>query len=377
MSYKYQKVYEQLKPEIEAAWRRGEHKLPSEPELRQRYMVSISTIRQAVDRLENEGMLRRVQGSGCYINGALFSSDRIVELYFLAFGVSEDSPHFRHFQSMGSPPVLERGFHLSMRLIPSWNASQEQFNEELRRIAASPGIDCVITLADSYTAEMIGRIQALGKPVIFVNDFLSGELSDLELNQIRGDNRFLASECVNYLENMGHRELCVITRSPAIPHISNFLDSAIASPRHATVVPFIIPDNSFKCGNVGISAEEACNIASLLRRYSAAVLYSIDTCLFIDTMKKHGLAIPNDISMLSADDNIPSINCVSSDFSHFIRTIFELARRLAQSPHNCEKHRLRIPIRIVDRHSVMKLSPQISLNNIMSAPIVTEQIHQL
>lgn len=375
MSYKYQKVYDQLKPEIEAAWRRGEHKLPSEPELRQRYMVSISTIRQAVDRLENEGVLRRVQGSGCYINGALFSSDRIVELYFLAFGVSDDSPHFRHFQSMGSPPVLERGFHMSMRLIPSWNASQEQFNEELRRIAASPGIDCVITLADSYTAEMIARIQALGKPVIFVNDFLSRELSELELNHVRGDNRFLASECVNHLEDMGHRKLCAITRSPGIPHISNFLDSAMKSVRHATVEPLIIPDNSFKCGNVGVGAEEARDIAAQLRRYSAAILYSIDTCLFIDTMKKYGLRIPDEISMLSADDNIPSINCVASDFSHFIRTIFELARRLTRSPHNCEKHRLRIPLRIVDRHSVMKPSTRSNPDNMTHAQIVTEQIH--
>lgn len=356
MSYKYQRVYEQLKPEIEAAWRRGEQKLPSEPELRERYMVSISTIRQAVNQLENEGILRRVQGSGCYINGAMFSEDRIIELYFLAFGVSEDSPHFRHFMSMGSPPVLEKGFHVSMRIIPSWNAGLEQFDEELRRIAATPGIDCIITMAGCYTAEMIDRIQALNKPVIFVNDFLSDALSELDLNQIRGDNRFLASECINYLESMGHRKLCAITRSPVIYHIRNFLDSATGTTSRTTIDPFILPDNAFKSGNIGISDDQVKNIATELCRYSAAMLYNIDTCLFVDTIKKHGLRIPDDISLLAADDNIPSINCVASDFSHYIKTIFDLARRLTRSPHNCEKHRLRIPLHIVDRHSVCNRS---------------------
>ncbi|MEE6667034.1 GntR family transcriptional regulator [Pediococcus acidilactici] len=65
-------------------------KLPTEYELMQKYNVSRNTIRKAIDIISQKGLVRRVQGSGYYINNIGADTDRIVNL---TMGVSEGFNH--------------------------------------------------------------------------------------------------------------------------------------------------------------------------------------------------------------------------------------------------------------------------------------------
>jgi GntR family transcriptional regulator of bglA len=66
-------------------------KLPTEYELMQKYDVSRNTIRKAVDIISQKGLVRRVQGSGYYINDFGPGADQIVNL---TMGVNENhNPH--------------------------------------------------------------------------------------------------------------------------------------------------------------------------------------------------------------------------------------------------------------------------------------------
>jgi GntR family transcriptional regulator len=97
---RYQQVYAALRRRIEGGeWPVG-HQIPTEPELMQRFGVSRGTLRQAIDALVREGLLKRMQGVGTFVRRPL------VALGFLGF--------FHLFDDL-----RKRGFAVSLRLISS------------------------------------------------------------------------------------------------------------------------------------------------------------------------------------------------------------------------------------------------------------------
>ncbi|MBN8235449.1 GntR family transcriptional regulator [Halobacillus kuroshimensis] len=63
----YRRIAQQIKEEIESGqWEAGEA-IPTELHLSERYDASRVTVRQAVKRLVEEGLLEKVQGSGTYV----------------------------------------------------------------------------------------------------------------------------------------------------------------------------------------------------------------------------------------------------------------------------------------------------------------------
>lgn len=67
MTPKYELLKPQLFIEIERLSKDGESKFPTEAILCQKYKVSRQTLRKATDLLINDGLLTRIQGSGCYL----------------------------------------------------------------------------------------------------------------------------------------------------------------------------------------------------------------------------------------------------------------------------------------------------------------------
>lgn len=67
MSKKYNLTKSLLTEDIIKICRQGINKLPSEAYLCKKYEISRSTLRKVTDELVNDGILERVQGSGCYL----------------------------------------------------------------------------------------------------------------------------------------------------------------------------------------------------------------------------------------------------------------------------------------------------------------------
>lgn len=55
-------------------------KLPTEAQLMERYQASRNTIRKAIDLVYQQGLLRRVQGSGYYITNIQLQHKTVVNL---------------------------------------------------------------------------------------------------------------------------------------------------------------------------------------------------------------------------------------------------------------------------------------------------------
>lgn len=71
MGAKYQLLADQLREELQRNSAQKGRRLPTELELTQRYHVSRQTVRHALRLLEDEGLIRRRQGSGSYATGLI------------------------------------------------------------------------------------------------------------------------------------------------------------------------------------------------------------------------------------------------------------------------------------------------------------------
>ena len=86
-----EQVYLDLKKDLGTACILDEEKLFPEPKLSERYSVSIGTIRKAVGRLVEEGILERQQGRGTFLASAALSSSKTAASKLL-------SPEVSHLQ---------------------------------------------------------------------------------------------------------------------------------------------------------------------------------------------------------------------------------------------------------------------------------------
>lgn len=73
--YEYAKVYRDLKARIQAGEFAVGDALPSIPELQRHYDAALSTVRSAQQLLEEDGLVRRVQGKGVYVMSVLAARD--------------------------------------------------------------------------------------------------------------------------------------------------------------------------------------------------------------------------------------------------------------------------------------------------------------
>ena len=80
MSKKYVALYERLLGEIQTGAYSAGAKLPTEQQIAKAHNISRQTVRQSLKMLEDEGFIRRTQGSGSYVTDKLFMSKRCMRV---------------------------------------------------------------------------------------------------------------------------------------------------------------------------------------------------------------------------------------------------------------------------------------------------------
>ena len=71
---KYQEIAKDMASKINNGFYTD--RLPSEADLMEEYATSRNTIRNALDTLYNQGIIKRIQGSGCFVRSAAWTKKR-------------------------------------------------------------------------------------------------------------------------------------------------------------------------------------------------------------------------------------------------------------------------------------------------------------
>ena len=170
MSKKYENLYEQLLSEIKYDLENNIKKLPPERILAEKYHVSRQTVRNALEILEKEGCVHRVQGSGCGITGQLPKSGRnTIGLLLECKGLYTGPIKASLFRTLLQKSDLQlKVFSSDLRVSGERSALLEILEDSsILALIAEP----VLSNIDSPNSELYEKIAAKGIPVIFMGGF--------------------------------------------------------------------------------------------------------------------------------------------------------------------------------------------------------------
>lgn len=164
---KYQRIADRLREQLTNETNRMT-KLPTEKELCARYQVSRQTIRQALQQLEHDGLIRRRQGSGAYATGLHpdSSHNRIAIL------LPSDSDYiYARLSSEIQQPLQKEGFSTTIHLT---HHSVSKEREILRGLLDEPLrgliVDPVRNLLPNPNLELYERLWAKQVPTVFLHN---------------------------------------------------------------------------------------------------------------------------------------------------------------------------------------------------------------
>ncbi|MDO4650565.1 MAG: GntR family transcriptional regulator [Eubacteriales bacterium] len=178
MSKKYLMVYNEIRNAIFTGVYKDGDKIPAENELTEQFQVSRQTIRQAMDMLLEEKLIRRTRGTGTFVNKAAIrlNTKRIA---VIAFSITESV--FPAILSGIEAVLAEKGYST---MVFSTRDSVMRERQILKQLCDDP-VDGIIMSGVESTfgcanLDLIRRLRSMGTKFVFMGiPYLDRELGDI------------------------------------------------------------------------------------------------------------------------------------------------------------------------------------------------------
>ncbi len=217
-----------LQEKMRTILREGGNKLPTAKELTNEVLASYATIRLVLAELENEGFIRKIRGSGTYLQPEaeeLLKKASMPRLRLFSSPLS-DNPDTDYATCLVAELIRcagEKQYRVAHRQI----ATHDAFLAELDREADS--CDPVIYLppTEAFTMRQLGALGRFERLPLVVIDC---ELGNININNITTDNRKGGMLAAQALLDCGCRNLALLQCEPplrqSLQRIQGFLEIA-------------------------------------------------------------------------------------------------------------------------------------------------------
>lgn len=222
-----QKKYLQLYSHITAAISDGTYsagdKLPTELEFANRYAVSRQTVRQALEKLERDGLISKIQGSGSYVSSAAESMKKTMRIAVITTYIST---YIFPYILRGIEETASH-HHYSMQLMATNNSIAKE--RDILQNLSKNSVDGIIVEGTktalpnpnlSFYRELAGK----NTPFVFFNGYYPDLINEPRYNivYVVTDDYAGAFEATAELIRRGHRSIGGIFKSDDIQGIRRF-----------------------------------------------------------------------------------------------------------------------------------------------------------
>ncbi len=281
---------------VSRTWRNGES-IPTEKELCAEFDVARGTVRQALQKLENEGFLRREQGRGTFVRlGEQLTPPEKPQSKRLAFVV----PYVRDSSVstilIGFQQVAEQADYVVIfNHVNNDVRQQEQVILKLVREGIS-GI--ALYPVDSDHISPVDQVVRSGFPIVLIDRYLKG----LSTDYVTSDHFGGTIRGIQYLLDQGHERVGFVTwLSPATSMEHRYLGYIQALRERG-----IKPDSSLVCHVEGYPTVDLTPLRAFLSapHRPTAVLAANDqiAVALYRAAASVGLSVPEDLAIVGFDN---------------------------------------------------------------------------
>ena len=303
MPPKYMVIASQLQAEIQAGLYRHNQMLPTEREMMERFSVSRQTVRQALNVLVQDGIIKKRQGSGSHIlnpHSVKKSKSVAVITTYIDDYIFPDI--LRDVES-----VLTR-HNYATYIASSENMVGRERNvllDVLNRQVDGLLIEGAKTALPTPNMDLFQRLQERGIPIVFIHGCPPGIQNPI---LVADDNQGGGYHLTRYLIEKGHRKIGGIFKSDDIQGQQRYYGYACALRDHN--IP--MPDGctlwySTELRDLMLMGDETMltfYIDCLLKGCTAVVCYNDEVAYrLVSIMRKKGLRVPEDLAVASFDNS--------------------------------------------------------------------------
>lgn len=213
-------IIDKIKAEINSGKYENGDKMPTEAEYSALYHVSRQTVRKALNVLEAEQIITRIQGSGSYVNSRTVSPPKTGQIAVICTYISEYI--FPSILRGVENVTKEKDYQLR---INSTNNSIASERSILSKLLDNP-VDGIIvegtkTALPNPNREFYRKLAAKGIPIVFINSFYPDIGGDNVIHLVTDDyaGGYAAAEA---LIRTGHRNICGIFKSDDMQGLNRY-----------------------------------------------------------------------------------------------------------------------------------------------------------
>jgi GntR family transcriptional regulator, arabinose operon transcriptional repressor len=334
----YQKIQEYILDQIDSEGLKAGDRIPTEKELMERFNVSKITVVNALSGLANKKIISRVPGRGSFVNGDASKLQQSlsvpiterqemgIQTRIIGLIMPSIDDYFAIRLIEGIQKALGENGYRNMILLSGGAVEKEKEAIKTLKEIGVEGLLIFPVDEEQYNEEILS-MKFAGFPFVLIDRYLPG----VETNYIAADGRKGASLAVDYLWELGHREIAICSDSPLLTvtvqeRIEGYMNAlknkgALINPAH------IITDFRVE----SLKDAQSHPLYRYIRNKMATAYISLNGRLGVQVYqmaRQAGLAIPDDLSIISFDDPT-SIVEEFSFFSHIKQFEFDMGSRAA------------------------------------------------
>lgn len=297
--YKYSVLSEKLREQIASGVYRSGEKLPTESALMEQYQLSRQTVRQALSRLEAEGLIEKRQGSGSVVKGLASSlkngeSGKMVAVITTYIGEYIFPDILRAVEG-----ILTDNRYLTMVFATKNRVDNER--KILLEILEQPITGLIIegtkTALPNPNIDLYNELERRKIPIVFIHATYPELTSTV---RVVADDKKGGMMATEYLIKKGHQRIAGIFKSDDMQGHLRY--AGYFEALRACDLPIV--DN-----NILWYTTESKELISVLGMQvvsgcSAVVCYNDEVALqLLSVLKQNDVQVPDDVSIMSFDNS--------------------------------------------------------------------------